>query len=85
MSHKKKPYQHFVDTELFQPNSMAYIENLFESYVDGETDIALAEQLSPYVAQATKHRQICNMLRSQTLSTASSGGQVEVLLCDLIL
>ena len=81
MSRKNKSYQHFVNTELFQPNSMAYVENVFEEYVDGDESIALGNQLSHYKIEATKHRQLCDLLRQQKNVTTTSSSS-ENLLCD---
>ena len=65
MSDKRRPYKHFVDTELFQPNSMSYLEEAFESMVDGDESVGLATQLRPYLVVPTKHRQICAQLQGR--------------------
>lgn len=60
---------------------MAYVENVFEEYVDGDESIALRNQLSRYKEEATKHRQLCDLLRQQKNVTTTSISS-ENLLCD---
>lgn len=60
---KRKSYQHFKDTELFMPNQMSYLELAFESIISGEKN-ALDSSMSSYLDVKTKHRDICEKLRS---------------------
>ncbi|UTC24881.1 2-oxoglutarate dehydrogenase E1 component [Candidatus Comchoanobacter bicostacola] len=57
---KDKGYRYYRDTELFNPNSMAYVERDFESSQQGQS-VGLNIKVE---GALTQHRAICDQLRS---------------------
>ena len=75
---KKQSYQHFKDTELFNHESMSYVETAFESLVDGEKIGELSENLMPFLQVPSQHRKICHQIKYAI--NAAAEGHSEALL-----
>ncbi|MCP8351867.1 2-oxoglutarate dehydrogenase E1 component [Candidatus Synchoanobacter obligatus] len=74
----KKNYQYFKDSELLSPNSMAYVEQVYEDAIDGVQGLGISQELVPYLTVATKHRQLCDQLRGMSHRPQSTQTSVSV-------
>ncbi|MDC3180759.1 2-oxoglutarate dehydrogenase E1 component [Gammaproteobacteria bacterium] len=70
-----KGYRYYLQSELYSPNSMAYVEHCYEEVIDGITN-ALAAEFDTN-GPTTQHRKICHSLLEKTaLSVSESSADI---------